>query len=260
MSETLSQQLNQFINKANWPQGMALTEQSRSAYEQGIDTLNMYRGHPQVLVDALKIFQSCGSLAYAAAGCAYTLMLAAYESGDSYSASGLEFSRDWLIKAQEAAPGHAEIDFIEAELYLHLGELENTRLVLDELTKTSPPHFYVCLSELYYWYTLKDQEHYQHWYEVALPQATNQFRKICLLSRAAGFFMAMEEWKKVIATYRDLAALDPQDAWMWHNLSLAYYHLERYDKAQQANQQALSIMDFPVAREMEQLLKSQLGS
>lgn len=260
MSETLSDQLNQFINKANWPQGTALTNQSYSVYEHGIDTLNMYRGQPQVLVDALKIFQSCGVQAYAAAGCAYALMVAAYQSGDSYSATGLEFSRNWLIKAQDAAPGHVEIDFIEAELYIHLGELENARIVLDELTKVTPPHFYVCLTELYYWYTLKDQEQYQHWYEVSLPQATTQFRKICLLSRAAGFFMAMEEWKKVIATYRDLAALDPQDPWLWHNLSLAYYHLERYDKAQQANQQALSIMDFPTAREMEQLLKSQLGS
>lgn len=256
MSETLSEQLNQLINKANWPQGNVLTEQSKITYEQGIDTLNMYRGDPDVLVDALKIFQSCGVQAYAAAGCAYALMIAAYESGDSYSATGLEFSRNWLIKAQDLAPGHAEIDFIEAELYLHLGELENTRLVLDELTKATPPHFYVCLGELYYWYTLQDQEQYQRWYEIALPQATTAFRKICLLSRVAGFFMAVQEWKKVIATYRDLAAVDPQDPWLWHNLSLAYYHLERYDKAQQANQQALSLMDFPVAREMEQLLKS----
>src|SRR5262245_18551382 len=103
MSATLSEQLNQFINKTNWPQDINMSAQSHSATEQGIDTLNMYRGHPQVLVDALKIFQACGSQAYAAAGCAYALMLAAYESGDSYDPAGLEFSRDWLIKAQDLA-------------------------------------------------------------------------------------------------------------------------------------------------------------
>lgn len=255
MSETLSEQLNELIHKVEWPRENTLTAESQAIYEQGIDTLNMYRGHPQVLLDALKIFQKCGSQAYAAAGCAYALILSAYESGDNYSVEGLELARTWLIKAQELAPNHVEIDFIEADLYIQLKEYENARLVLDQLDQTTPQHFYVCLSELYYWYAQRQQEQYQTWYDLALPQATNKTRQICLLSRAAGFFLAVQEWKKVIGVYRNLAALDPEDPWMWHNLSLAYYHLERYDKAQQANQKALEIMDFPVAREMEQILK-----
>jgi tetratricopeptide (TPR) repeat protein len=244
----------------NWPQETILSTESQAIYEHGMDMLNMYRGHPQVLVDALKVFQDCGSQAYAAAGCASALMISAYESGDDYSAEGLELARPWLIKAQELAPNHVEIDFLEAELYIYLRQNEFARSVLDYLnTADGPKHFYLCLSELYYWYAQKNQEQYQHWYDLAILQATNKGRQICLLSRAAGFFLALEEWKKVIGIYRDLAALDPEDPWLWHNVSLAYYHLERYDKAQQANKKALEIMDFEVAREMEALLKNKLS-
>lgn len=256
MSQSLSEQLNELIQKVDWPHENTLSAESQAIYEQGIDTLNMYRGDPQVLLDALKIFQKCASQAYAAAGCAYALILAAYESGDDYSVDGLERARTWLIKAQELAPNRVEIDFIEAELYIQLKEYENARLVLDQLNQITPQHFYVCLSEMYYWYAQKQQDQYQYWYDLALPLASNKPRQISLLSRAAGFFLAVQEWKKVIGVYRNLAALDPEDPWMWHNLSLAYYHLERYDKAQQANQKALEIMDFPVAREMEQILKN----
>jgi len=255
VSETLSEQLNEYIHKREWPQETLLTAESQAVYERGIDILNMYRGHPQVLVDALKVFQGCGSQAYAAAGCAYALILSAYESGDDYSAAGLELARPWLIAAQNLAPNRVEIDFIEADLYIQLRQNTSARFILDHLNDNAPKHFYLCLSELYYWYAQRDLEQYKYWYEVAMPLATTKARQICLLSRAAGFFLALEEWKKVIETYRSLSALDPEDPWLWHNLSLAYYHLERFDKAQQANQKALELMDFPVAREMEELLK-----
>jgi len=211
------------------------------------------------LLDALKVFQGCGSRAYAAAGCACALMLSAYESGEEYSAEGLELARPWLVEAQELAPNRVEIDCLEAELYIHLKQNESARAVLDHLNNTAASkHFYLCLSELFYWYTLKDREQYQRWYDLALPHATNKARQICLFSRAAGFFLAIQEWKKVIEIYRSLSTLDPEDPWLWHNLSLAYYHLERYDKAQQANQLALKIMDFPQARQMEEFLKKSL--
>ncbi len=256
MSASLSEELHQFISQMDWPQETTLTAESQITYERGMDMLNMYRGHPQVLVDALKVLQGCGSQAYAAAGCAYALILAAYESGDDYSAEGLALARPWLLTAQRLAPNRMEIDCIEADLYLQMRQTQLARSTLDRLKNTpGPQHFYLCLSEMYYWYTLKNREQYQHWYDLALLQATNKARQICLFGRAAGFFLAVEDWKKVIEIYRSLSALDPEDPWLWHNLSLAYYHLERYDKAQQANQLALKIMDFPAAREMQEFLK-----
>jgi hypothetical protein len=90
MSDSLYQDILQVAHRIEWPTNRAIIVGSQSIYEQGLDLLNTYRGHPQVLLEALKIFQAANVLPYALAGLSATLGLAYYESGKDFDEEGLK--------------------------------------------------------------------------------------------------------------------------------------------------------------------------
>lgn len=178
--------------------------EGQQAYETGVDLLHTYRGDPADLRDVLRLFQRCGSAPYAQAGIGYVLVLASYEGGDDYDADGLRLAGEKPDMARSAAPGRVEIEFLGALIPVLSGRLSGARPVLDHLATAYPAHYFVSVTEMYYWYEVGDVEQFRRWYRRASEQADTESRRKDLLNRLAGLYTKLESWENCIEAYRQL--------------------------------------------------------
>jgi tetratricopeptide (TPR) repeat protein len=255
MGHELLEQVIDVVNRTQWPDVPFINAKSQQIYEAGMDILNLYRGHPQVLLDALKTFYQTGAQPYAYAGVAGVLISASYSHDEIYDAQGLAEAQRWLEGAQSIVGDRVEINVLEALLYLNLKQFENARLVLDHFQHENYEHFLIALTEMHYWARKRDIQQLYEWYRRAAVLATTKPRKIVITSALAGCYLTNRCFPQALQAYKLLAQLDPQDPWLWHNASIAHFHLQQYRDAEKCNKKALEFMDFKAARDMEQLIK-----
>jgi tetratricopeptide (TPR) repeat protein len=259
--QTLIDQLEHIIEQARWPMEHRLTMQSRRLYENALDVVNHYCGHPGVFIEALKIAQATNSCPYAYAAIAFTLtMTASRESNSIASRRGFHKAIAWLEKSQAVEPDRPEINFIEAVIYLNQGQLQNGRLILDHLSTQDSRNYYVCLTEMNYWGQRDDEHQYLHWIHQAMEEATNNYRRAYVLNSLANFHRNKGNYDKSIKLYQKVVEFDPTDPWAWHNMSTMFVTLKQFKNAKICNERALKIMDFSAARQIEQEIKKNTGS
>lgn len=252
---SLWSELIEVIDEKDWPAANDFDPKSRQAYETALDTLDTYKGEPSVLIDALDEFEECGSSSYANAGISAVLMFGSYLNGDSYDEDGLKEAARFLKRALRDAPGRTEIAFLEVRLALLRGQNAKARKLLDELQIASPHDFHVLSVELWYWYNQRNLPKAESWYPRLKAAASNQGRKLTAAQQMAGCYMACNAMEKAEAAYRDVTDANPKDPWAWHNLSLIQLQLGKLDDAEESNSQALELMEFPVALEMQRLIQ-----
>lgn len=90
MSNELLEATQEIIDQLGVPITNSITPAAQERYMEGLDLMLTYRGDPEVLWDALQVFESTGSRAYICAGIALTLNHAAYIQGDKYDKHGLQ--------------------------------------------------------------------------------------------------------------------------------------------------------------------------
>jgi tetratricopeptide (TPR) repeat protein len=257
---TLIDQLNKIIQEANWPAEHHATIQNRRIYENGLDIVNMYRGHPAILGKALRKFQGTRSSPYAYAGIAYTLATASRgRDGQAPDQRGLKGAMHWLEKSQNLEPDRLEINFIEAVIYLNARQHKNARLILDYLNDQDPGNYYLCVTEMNYWDEQSSDKQYLHWVQQAVNAANSNIRRIWVMNALAGFYLGKGMYERSLKTYQQVAKLDPNDPWLWHNMSVMYVEMKHFKEAENCNKRALSIMDFGAARDIEQVIKKNRG-
>jgi len=54
--------------------------------------------------------------------------------------------------------------------------------------------------------------------------------------------------------------IDPNDAWVWHNMSVLLTQMGRLNEALDANTHALDAMDFALARAQRQTILAQMNA
>ncbi len=64
---------------------------------------------------------------------------------------------------------------------------------------------------------------------------------------------------KAEEVFARMAPLSQDDPWFWHNYSIVYMIRNRYWRAARCNKKALSLMNFPAARNVQQKLKKKLS-
>lgn len=257
---TLVSELEKIIEQARWPMEHLMTMKSRRIYEDGLDIVNSYRGHPAVFLDALSAFQATRSTPYAYAGIAFTLaMVASRENTSKAIKRGLDKAMHWLEKSQKLEPDRAEINFIEAVIYLNNKDLDNGRVILNYLNQQDSRNYYICLTEMNYWRRRGDKRQYLQWTQQAMKSANNKMRQAYVLNSLANLYLEDKMYEKSIKTFKKVIKLDPDDPWAWHNMSVIFVELKQFKEADQCNKNALSIMDFGAARQIEQEIKENRG-
>src|SRR3954464_8141343 len=131
MSDDQFRYILQLAHQVEWPSNREILPGSQDIYERGLDLLNTYRGNPEVLVEALRVFHSTNVLPYALAGLAATLGLSSYIMDNNFEAAGLQEAARWLKMAQSMAPERLEINLNEAGLYIQAKQLDKARQILD---------------------------------------------------------------------------------------------------------------------------------
>src|SRR5262245_24824924 len=97
------------IQQIRWPTNTAITPQSLEQYQAAWEILNSYRGHPDVLLEALDAFAATGSMPLAYGGISGVMRTAAFLSGDDFDRDGLNAAVAWLDKATKLAPDSVDL-------------------------------------------------------------------------------------------------------------------------------------------------------
>ncbi|MEW5986251.1 MAG: tetratricopeptide repeat protein [Chloroflexota bacterium] len=258
MGQQLVEKLVPALEKMEWPAATGLTQAGRLNYGVGLERADDYKGDPKALAAALRVFQTGDSLPYAYAGVAYTLLTAARETDGSYSQASLDAVLQWLEKAQALAPDQVEINFIEALVYVYGRRFREARLVLDYLAGQEADSYYVASAEALFWQRQGQLEEAVKGYEQAMTRAATVPQRLLMRRRLGDCYFENGRLDEAQAIYQEMVMLDKQNPWLWHHLSLIHYRREEYQEAARCNAKALTIMDFPAARQMETAIKKKL--
>ncbi len=262
MEPLVRQFLDIYQNQVRWPTKTHITQEARATYDQGLSTLDAYRGDPNILLRALKVFISTDCLPYAYAGAAVVLEAASFDSGDKYDEEGLQYALEYLQKAQDLAPDQFEINFLEARIYLSTHEDAKAGTILkylaDNMPSAYPDKLYLCRTMMHFWYNMQDRKMYENWYDLGMKVARTGTDRLHLLGMRAGFYGKLKDGQDVaLECYQEIVKITPKDPWCWHNMSIIYYKKKQYRQASDCNQRALKIMDFEAARYVERKIKEE---
>lgn len=256
MGEQLLKQLLPRLEKVTWPTNPAATPQGRVTYEIGLDKVESYSGDPRSLAEAIRIFQSGGSEPYAYAGVAYVLVIASREQDGSYAPLGLEAAMKWLEKAQALEPDLANINMIEALVYVYYGRFQDARLVLDYLYDQEPDNYHVHLAEVAYWMQQGDIENTAAVVQTAVSLAGTPPQRLRLRSQLADFYLETGKEDEALEIYKESVHFDAQNPLLWHKVSTAYFQKGELEEAERANQQSLRLGNLPAAQQMTERIKA----
>lgn len=257
MSSQLIDTINRHLHASQWPSDITTSPATKEQYERGLDAVHAYRGDSEQLFDALRQFQAIPSRPYAFAGVAYTLLAASYLYDTEYQAEGIEEAGRWLVEAQSSAPNLPEINFIIVIYYALQEKYKSAQAWLDSLI-TDPPNYYACIAEMRYWEKQDDIHKVYDAYLKATQSAERSEQRLYAIHLIAGSLLEANLPIQASEMYEHLAQHVTDDPWLWHNLSVAYYQMGEYKKAHEANQSALALRDFDVARNMTQRLEDLL--
>ncbi|MGH2538473.1 MAG: hypothetical protein ACRDHL_13865 [Candidatus Promineifilaceae bacterium] len=260
MGQSLIEKMLPSLEKLPLPQETGANEVGRVAYLVGLDKADDFGGDPKVLAEAIRAFQSGQSRPYLQAGVAYVLLKAAREADGRYSSEGLAAALTWLERAQALAPDLVEINFMEALIYTYAGRFEDARTVLDFLQERHSDNFRLAAAVVAYWQEQGEVEHTLDWYRRAEERADTPPQRVRLRRRLADFYQHLGRHAEALPLYKEATHFTQDDPFLWHALSQAQWGLGDFFEARRANQRALQLLDFPQARQMEQELKSKLGS
>jgi tetratricopeptide (TPR) repeat protein len=139
----------------------------------------------------------------------------------------LELADQTLERLRQVAPDHPRLPDAEAAIHLRRGEYEAAIACFDRVVANPPSP------------------------EEAFVAQANR----------ASALERLKRYDEALDTYRRVLQLDPNDAWLWHNMSILLMDQGRLDEALEANTRALAIMDFGNARMIrERILAKQLGA
>jgi tetratricopeptide (TPR) repeat protein len=256
MSDSQVQYFVNLFKQIEMPTSKTITEEGRELFERGCDTLLMYRGHPDTLMQALRLFLASDTRPYVLTGMALILDHASYISGGKYEPDGIRIALQRLAEAQDIAPFRFEINIIEPGIYGNLNDIERMREQLDTLRSNSEARtsFRYAITEMWYWEKKNDLSMVVRWNETAFKNAANNVQRLFALNALAGIYLRKDYNEEALELYHEVVKINPGDPWAWHNMSIIYFEQQDYTNAGKCNDRALRTMDFEAARNIQRSL------
>lgn len=260
MGIELVRRMDAGLSKMDWPGQPLATPLGYQTFEMGLDVADEFVDDLQVLNKALKVFRSGDSRPFTLAGAAYMLLTGAREPDGSYSQPALDLVLSWLEKAQADEPDRPEINFIEARVYIHTGQFDNARMVLDYLMQQAPYYYHLNVTEAIYWQGMGDVEKMENWFGAASKYADNVPKQVRLFEKMGDALLNNGLLAEAVAQYRKAIHFSNQNGRLWHKLSLIYWDMEQIEECKMANGQAIRLEYGADADEMRLALRRRLGT
>jgi tetratricopeptide (TPR) repeat protein len=258
MGLALVQQMLPILAKMKWPSNTQPTLAGHKTFEVGVDKVDDYHGDPKELGAALRTFQTADSRPYALAGAAYTLLAASRNDDGSYVQEGLDASLSLLEQAQETAPDVADINMIEAHIYVYSNRLDDARLVLNYLQGQDPHNYYIHRAELAYWIAQDDLDQSIRWCKKTMSVAKELPQRLRLQSIMGDLYARQGATQMALQAYQKAAHFDPENPIIWNKIAEAYFELDNLKEASRYNERALAMKRFPAAMETRARIQSRL--
>src|SRR5947209_7874692 len=131
MSDSLVAQFQKMIESLDIPANDVITDKAITLYETGQDVLKMYRGDPDVLMQALRVFISTQVRPLIYAGAAYVMLNAAYISGSEYDPEGVKYAQTLYDRAANLCWNSLHVALLEVSLFSQQKQLDQMRSALD---------------------------------------------------------------------------------------------------------------------------------
>ncbi|MFK7800818.1 MAG: tetratricopeptide repeat protein [Anaerolineae bacterium] len=261
MGKDLINKISPLLGKISWTESTAVTQFGSQTYEMGMDWVDQYDGgNTSVLQTAINTFKSSDSRPYAYAGVAYLLANVSQESNGSYDLNGLEESMKWLGMAQEDEPDRPQINFIEAQIYLFKGELENARLVLNYLSEQAAHIYRYNITEAIWCEAVEDYQGMEEFYAEAEKSADTVPKKLRIQTLLADAYMKIENFDKALKHYNQAVYFNRDGDKLWHKMSLIYWRQQNYEECKRCNDIVMRLKPTKSAQRVQEELKKKMGT
>ncbi len=245
--------------KVRWPTRRDRTPHAVRAYHIGLEQVLTYRGDPRLLWLAMFTFGDSDYQPYALAGMGLLLVAASSVAGGTHDPDGLAAAGRWVNQARRLVEDDPEINFVAALIALYQGDLATAVPLVASLEQTAPDNYYAQLAIFEYACRTGDSGRQRETYEKLLHLARTRQQTMavhCLQIRSC---LAEGAYGPGLALMRQVAEVDPDDPWLWHNMSIAYLKTGRLWRSARCNKKALELLSFDNARTVRQQLKSRLS-
>ncbi len=235
MGKQLVDKILPVLEKIIWPQSEAMTQFGLQTYEMGMDWVDQYEEDVRVIQTAINTFKSSDSRPYALAGVAYLLTSLSKEKNGEYDPNGLDEAMKWLAAAQAIEADRPHINFIEGQIYVFKGELENARTVLDYLHTQAPYIYRLNITEALLQEKMGDLDGMESYYLEAERFADTVPQKVRIQSILGDSFMKVEAYEKALKYYKQAIYFNREAPKLWHKKSLIYWRLQNYEDCKRCN-------------------------
>jgi tetratricopeptide (TPR) repeat protein len=200
------------------------------------------------------------------AGAAEVMFRLSYLRGTTFAPVGLQQGLRFAFRAQFHTPLQPDALVTQLKLLVacrapYWQELATKTLGM--IQQVAPNHPRLPQAEVFYHRVRGEYEQAVICSDRALAYARTPAEQASILSSKALLLMSLKRNDEAVTTFQAACALNPDDPWIWHNMTFPLVELGRYHEALRCSERALSIMDFSVARKQRenimQKLAQQLG-
>jgi tetratricopeptide (TPR) repeat protein len=183
-------------------------------------------------------------------GLAEVAIQLSYDHGDEYDNEGIDWAIGLVDRALAIEPGNVDAAALKADALMLAGRFKDGSAAVRGLPTD---HWRVCTAMgrlcAVSGNTIVRRTAWKSAFANAPPR-----RKPALANRLATELWDLGRVDEAIDTMHDAIALKPEHAWAHFNLAMMLSRLGRGEEAMTSVRRALSILDFPAARSLEQRL------
>lgn len=234
----------------------------RPQFDQAVSVTRRIAGDWRKLAEPIAIFARMPA-PWCYIGAAEVLQRLSFLVGRAFSPIGLRQGLRYIACAQAAEPDNADALITRARLLSSISDPRWLQLAEQTLTRAqaiAPNHPRLPSAEAALFERHGQKEKALACLEQAIARAQSPQDEVIARIQCAYMLLSLKRYDDAVAAYQTLLKTEPNDPWLWHNLSIALYILKRYEEALSCNERALSIMPFNTAFEYGQKIRQKLAA
>lgn len=244
-----------------WGQQVTITGSDlRPQFDQTISFVRRVSGDWGKFREPIQTFASMPA-PWCYIGAAEVMQRLSFLVGGAFSPVGLRQGLRFIAQAQAVDPDNADALITRARLLTSVSDLRWLQLAQDTLQRAqaiAPNHPRLPGAEATLFERYGQKEKALACIEQSIARAQSPVDQTIARINYANMLLNMGRYDDAVSAYRTLLQTEQNDPWLWHNLSIALYSLQRYDEALSCNERALSIMPFNAAMVRGEMIRKKL--
>lgn len=233
----------------------------RPQFDQAVTLTRRVAGDWRKLDEPITIFASMPA-PWCYIGAAEVLQRLSFLVGGAYSPVGLRQGLRFIAQAQAVEPDNVDALITRARILTSVSDSRWLKLAEATLARAqaiAPSHPRLPGVEATLFQRYGQKEKALACLEQAIARAQSPGDQVIARITYANQLLDMSRYDDAVSAYRTLLQTESNDPWLWHNLSIALYSLQRYDEALTCNERALSIMPFGAAFSFGDTIRKKLA-